>query len=260
MALLRGIERIGTTLLGGFREVGETLILLFQAIVWFFRPPSRFRLYLEQPEFVGAGSFFIVFLTGTFTGLVLAMQLMDGFARFRAESLTGSTIAIALTRELGPVLTGLIVTGRVASAMATELGTMRVTEQIDALHTMAVNPIQYLVVPRMFACVIMLPVLTMFFNVLGVAGSYVVTVQTMGVDAGAFMARIHRLLQSSDVTVGVIKSVIFGMTISLVACKKGFDASGGARGVGRATTQAVVTNFIAIFALDYIITALSFGR
>ena len=209
-------------------------------------------------EFVGAGSFFIVFLTGTFAGLVLALQLVDGFGRFNAETLVGSTIAIALTRELGPVLTGLIVTGRVASAMATELGTMRVTEQIDALYTMAVNPVQYLVVPRVIAGLTMIPILTIFFNVLGITSAYYISVNMLGIDAGSFMRNINQYLQPRDVTIGIVKSIVFGVTITLVACYKGFNASGGARGVGQATTSAVVFNFIAIFVIDYVITVVAF--
>jgi len=172
--------------------------------------------------------------------------------------LVGSTIAIALTRELGPVLTGLIVTGRVASAMATELGTMRVTEQIDALYTMAVNPVQYLVVPRVIAGLTMIPILTIFFNVLGITSAYYISVNMLGIDAGSFMRNINQYLQPRDVTIGIVKSIVFGVTITLVACYKGFNASGGARGVGQATTSAVVFNFIAIFVIDYVITVVAF--
>ncbi len=233
-------------------------IMLGQALGWLVRPPFRLGLTLKQMEFVGAGSFFIVLLTGTFAGLVLALQLVDGFSRFNSETLAGSTIAMALTRELGPVLTGLIVTGRVASAMATELGTMRVTEQIDALQTMAVDPIQYLVLPRVIAGVVMIPILTMFFNALGMMSAYWIGVDVLGIDAGAWMRNIGEILDPSDITIGVIKSVVFGLLITTVACHKGFNAKGGARGVGQATTDAVVFNFIAIFLVDYIITALDF--
>jgi phospholipid/cholesterol/gamma-HCH transport system permease protein len=259
MGLVSTIERIGNSLLRLIEEIGGMALMFGQAIRWLFRRPVRVRLFLQQMEFVGAGSFFIVFLTGTFTGLVLSLQLLEGFGRFGAESLTGSTIAIALARELGPVTTGLIVTGRVASAIATEIGSMRVTEQIDALYTMAVNPIQYLVVPRVVAGVIMLPILTVFFTVLGMMSSYYVVVEVMGIDAGTYMRRINTLLKSSDIMIGLIKSVVFGLTITVIACYKGFNATGGARGVGLATTQAVVYNFIAIFILDYVMTALMFN-
>lgn len=259
MAVVRLIQRIGQFFLDLLQEAGAMVIMLVQAIGWMLRPPFRLSLVIRQMEFVGAGSFFIVFLTGTFSGLVLALQLIEGFGRFNAQGLVGSTIAIALCRELGPVLTGLIVTGRVASAMATEIGTMRVTEQIDALYTMAVNPIQYLVVPRVLAGLAMVPLLTMFFNVLGLSAAYYVTVDVMGVDAGMFMNNIHKYLRPEDITAGVYKSVVFGVLITTVACFKGFNAEGGARGVGQATTEAVVFNFIAIFVLDYIITVMTFA-
>jgi len=258
VAIVRGIERIGAFIIALVSEIGDMTIMLFSAIAWLFRPPLRLSLFLRQMEFVGAGSFLIVFLTGTFAGLVLALQLVDGFGRFNAETLVGSTIAIALTRELGPVLTGLIVTGRVASAMATELGTMRVTEQIDALYTMAVNPVQYLVVPRVIAGLTMIPILTIFFNVLGITSAYYISVNMLGIDAGSFMRNINQYLQPRDVTIGIVKSIVFGVTITLVACYKGFNASGGARGVGQATTSAVVFNFIAIFVIDYVITVVAF--
>jgi phospholipid/cholesterol/gamma-HCH transport system permease protein len=259
MGLAQTVERIGQSLIAFLEEVGGMVLMLAQTIRWFFRPPVRIWLYFQQLEFVGAGSLFIVFLTGTFTGLVLSLQLLEGFSRFGAESLTGSTVAIALAREIGPVLTGLIVTGRVASAIATELGTMRVTEQIDALYTMAVNPIQYLVVPRVLAGVIMVPILTLLFVVLGVCSSYYVVVVVMGVDAGDYMRRVNQFLKGSDIIIGIIKGLVFGLTITVIACYKGFNASGGARGVGKATTQAVVYNFIAIFILDYVLTVLMYN-
>lgn len=255
---ISAIEGLGKRVLDFFTGVGAIVILFVRSLGWLFRPPFRISLFLQQMEFVGAGSFFIVFLTGTFSGLVLALQLIDGFGRFQAETLVGSTIAIALCRELGPVLTGLIVAGRAASAMATELGTMKVTEQIDALETMAVSTTHYLVVPRLVAGIVMIPILTMLFNVLGLLASYYVSVEVMAIDPGSYLRNINKYLTSRDVTVGVLKSVVFGATIALVACHKGLTASGGARGVGTATTDAVVSNFIAIFVLDYVLTVLAF--
>jgi len=258
--VVRAIERVGQGLITLITEVGGMSLLLLSSLRWLFRRPLRIGLWLQQMEFVGAGSFFIVFLTGTFTGLVLALQLVDGFGQFGAESLTGSTIAKALTLELGPVLTALIVTGRVASAMATELGTMRVTEQIDALQTLAVDPIQYLVLPRLVAGLTMIPILTMFFNVLAMVAAYYIAVHGLQVEPGSYMRGIRTYLTPRDITIGVTKSAIFGLTIPLVACYRGYTASGGARGVGRATTQAVVTNFVAIFVLDYCVTIVAFAR
>ncbi len=256
--MTRGLEQVWQRVGGLLRDIGELTILAGQSLAWLPRRPWRAQLFLQQMEFVGAGSLFIVFLTGTFSGLVLALQLIEGFGRFKAESLVGSTIAIALCRELGPVLTALIVAGRAASAMATEIGTMRVTEQIDALKTMAVSPIHYLVVPRLVAGVLMLPLLTMLFIVLGMLASYYVAVEVMRIDPGSYMRNINRYLSPRDISVGVVKSVVFGATISLIACHRGLAASGGARGVGAATTAAVVSSFIAIFVLDYVITAAAF--
>ncbi|HIA00340.1 MAG TPA: ABC transporter permease, partial [Myxococcales bacterium] len=175
-----------------------------------------------------------------------------------AEGAIANVVVLSITRELGPVLAGLMVAGRVGAAIAAELGTMRVTEQIDALYTMAVNPIQYLVVPRVLAGIIMVPILTIFFTVLGILSSYYVVVIVMGVDAGTYMRNLNQFLKSSDIMIGLVKSLVFGLTITVIACYKGMNASGGAKGVGAATTEAVVSNFIAIFVLDYVLTALMY--
>ena len=232
------------------------IILLLRAMRALFSRPFRGHLFVRHMEFIGAGSFFIVFLTGTFTGLVLALQLLDGFSRFQAEGLTGATMSLALCREMGPVLTALIVTGRVGSSMATELGTMRVTEQIDALKTMAVNPVQYLITPRIIACITMVPILTMFFTVVALVSAEYIVVDVMNVDRGLYKGNIQQFLTNRDIVIGLVKSVVFGATIATVSCFKGYKARGGARGVGDATTQSVVFSFIAIFILDYVITAI----
>ena len=177
---------------------------------------------------------------------------------FGAETLVGSTVALALTRELGPVLTSLMVTGRAGSAMAAELGTMRVTEQIDALYVMAVNPIQYLVLPRLIAAVFMLPVLTVVGDFVGIVGGYVVGVRILDINEGIFIAKILEYMEFSDISMGLIKSSVFGLILSLIGCYKGFYTSGGAEGVGRATTEAVVTASVLILAADYILTAIMF--
>jgi len=207
-------------------------------------------------DFVGFGSLFIVLLTGFFTGAVFAYQSAYAFRLFSAESLVGATVAIAITRELGPVLTGLMVTGRVASAMATELGTMRVTEQIDAMSTMAVNPVQYLIVPRVLATFMLMPALCVLFDFIGILGSFVVGVGLLGIDFGPFSARIEDLLQVQDILNGLVKAAVFGIVISFVGCFKGYYASGGAKGVGEATTAAVVISSISILILDYFLTVL----
>ncbi len=215
--------------------LGLVIVFFFATIKQGLKPPYRVRLIFQQLEFVGVGSLFIILLTGIFTGAVFTLQSVSAFAKFSAQSLVGATVTLALTRELAPVLTSLMVTGRVGSAMATELGTMRVTEQIDAMEVMAIDPISYLVVPRVFAGAIMVPVLTMIFDFVGVLGSYLIGVLYNGIDEGAFLSRIQRWLEPADIFQGLIKAFVYGVVITLVGCYKGFNAGGGARGVGQAT-------------------------
>ncbi len=249
-------ERIGTAVLDFFEEVGAAAMLSVRTIVWALRPPLRLGLLLNQCEFVGVGSLFIVLLTGTFTGLVFALQSSFAFAKFNAEGLVGATVVISLCRELAPVLTGLMVTGRAGSAMATELGTMRVTEQIDALETFAISPVQYLVVPRVLALILMMPLLTMLFNYVGFLGAFVISVYQAGINEGTFMGRIHRIVVLTDLLGGLAKSVVFGGIIGIIACHKGMTASGGSRGVGLAATSTVVNCSVAILVVDYFLTTI----
>jgi len=239
-------------------EIGQTVLLLFQVLFWMVRPPFRFSLLFRAMEFVGVESLFIIVLTGSFSGAVMALQGIYAFGLLDLETLVGGSVALALSRELSPVLAALMVTGRAGSAMATEIGTMRVTEQIDAMETMAVNPIQYLVVPRVLATTLMLPALCVLFTAVGMAGCYLVTVVWWNVDEGLFMAKIRDFMSVNDITSGVLKAAVFGATLSLIGCYKGYNASGGARGVGTATTSAVVQASVLIFVLDYLLTALMF--
>jgi phospholipid/cholesterol/gamma-HCH transport system permease protein len=236
--------------------LGEIILFFFATVRQGIKPPYRVRLIFQQLEFVGVGSLFIILLTGIFTGAVFTLQSVSAFAKFSAQSLVGATVTLALTRELAPVLTSLMVTGRVGSAMATELGTMRVTEQIDAMEVMAIDPVSYLVVPRVIAGAVMVPVLTMIFDFVGVVGSYLVGVLYNGIDEGAFLSRIQRWLEPADIFQGLIKAFVYGIVITLVGCYKGFNAGGGARGVGQATTDAVVIGSISIFILNYFLTAI----
>ena len=245
------LKKISTSVAG----LGNVLIFFFATLKQGVKPPYRVRLIFQQLEFVGVGSLFIILLTGVFTGAVFTLQSVSAFAKFSAQSLVGATVTLALTRELAPVLTSLMVTGRVGSAMATELGTMRVTEQIDAMEVMAIDPVSYLVVPRVFAGAVMVPVLTMIFDFVGVLGSYLVGVMYNGIDEGAFLSRIQRWLEPADIFQGLIKAFVYGIVITLVGCYKGFNAGGGARGVGQATTDAVVAGSISIFVLNYFLTA-----
>ncbi|MEW5911753.1 MAG: ABC transporter permease [Thermodesulfobacteriota bacterium] len=255
---MRLFEFLGRIFLRMLDEAGELLLLLLQAVLWLLRPPFRIRVVFKQMEFVGVKSLNVVILTGAFTGGVFALQSYHGFSLFGAESLVGSTVALALTRELGPVLTSLMVTGRAGSAMAAELGTMRVTEQIDALYVMAVNPVQYLVLPRMLASVVMLPVLTIIADFVGIVGGYLVGVHLLGINSGIFIAKIIEYMEFSDISMGLIKASFFGLILSLVGCYKGFYTTGGAEGVGRATTEAVVLGSVLILASDYVLTAIMF--
>ncbi len=247
-------------LLSPFVEIGALFKLLWEALFWGIRPPYRARLFVESMEFIGVGSIFIISLTAFFVGAVLALQLVDGFRDFGAESQSGAVIGLALAREVGPVFAALMVTSRAGSAMTTEIGSMRVTNQIDALVTMAVNPVQYLVVPRLLAGFVMLPVLTMLFNIVGVFGAFLVAVSLLGLDPGVFMDRLKWLVDWDDVSQGLIKAMVFGVAVTLIACRQGFHAQGGAAGVGRATNRAVVQSAIAILMLDYLVTGLVLGE
>lgn len=234
--------------------VGATVLLAFQVVVWALRPPYRVRQLVASLDFVGVQSFFIVALTGVFTGMVFALQTVYGFRRFSAEGMVGGVVAISLTREISPVFAGLMVTSRAGSAMAAELGNMRVTEQIDAIATMGVSPIQYLVVPRVLAAVFMLPILCVLFTLVGMAGAYAVAVNLLNVDPGVFVERIRTLVEPKDIFMGLVKSGVFGFLIATISCKQGFYASGGAKGVGLATTRAVVQSAVAILVSNYLIT------
>jgi len=256
--MIRFIEAVGRGLIRFVEEFGLVMFLFLATIVWMLRPPIRIRAIFKQMEFVGVNSLLVVILTGMFTGGVLAFQAYHGFRLFSAESLVGSTVALAMTRELGPVLTSLMVTGRAGSAMAAELGTMRVTEQIDALYTMATNPIKYLVVPRIIAGVLMLPVLTIIADFVGIIGGYLVGVGLLKINSGIYVAKMIQLVELDDIFNGLVKSACFGLILSLVGCYKGFYTRGGAQGVGKATTQAVVVASVSILVCDYFLTAAMF--
>jgi phospholipid/cholesterol/gamma-HCH transport system permease protein len=252
------VDRLGRAVLENVEEMGKILLLFLSVLAWMFRPPLKLRNILKQMEFVGVKSIFVVVLTGTFTGMVLALQGYHGFKMFSAESLVGSTVALGMTRELGPVLTSLMVTARAGSAMAAELGTMRVTEQIDALYVMAANPVKHLIVPRVIAGFLMVPLLTAVSDFMGILGGYFVGVHILNINSGVFIRNITRLVDLNDIYSGLVKAATFGLILSLVGCYKGFNTSGGAEGVGRATTEAVVLASISILVSDYFLTAIMF--
>ncbi len=252
------IDRFGRAVLDNIEEMGKIFILFLSVLMWMVRPPLKLRLIFKQMEFVGVKSIFVVVLTGTFTGMVMALQGYYGFRMFNAESLVGSTVALGMTRELGPVLTALMVTARAGSAMAAELGTMRVSEQIDALSVMAVNPVKHLIVPRIIAGVIMLPALTIVSDFMGILGGYFVGVPILNINEGAFVKNITKMVDLNDIYNGLIKAAFFGLILSLIGCYKGFNTTGGAEGVGKATTEAVVLASISILISDYFLTAIMF--
>ncbi len=239
-----------------FDDFGATLLLGAKELSWAVRPPFRFGELIGALAFIGVGSTFIVALVGLFTGMAFTVSVIVAFREFSAEGMVGGVVALALARELAPVLAAVVVTARAGSTMASELGTMRVTEQIDAITTMGVSPVQYLVVPRVVATTLMLPLLATCFGVAGHGGAYLVAVVWQGIDPGLFFDKVHQFMRVSDLRMMAYKSVVFGFVLSVVCCKKGFYASGGARGVGEATAKAVVASIVAIFALDYVLTTL----
>ena len=237
--------------------LGELSLFSAQAVVAIVRRPYRIGLLMVQLDFMSFGSMFVVGLTGLFTGMVLALQMVYAFGLFNAQSLVGATVELSLSRELAPIFTCIVLVARVGSAVATELGTMRVTEQIDALETMAVDPINYLVVPRIVAAAIAAPLLTMLFNAIALFGAYGIAVWVKDMSPGTFLNRLQYLVEVKDITNGLGKAALIGFVVILIACYRGYRAGGGARGVGIATTQAVVGGLVAIFAIDYVYTAIS---
>jgi phospholipid/cholesterol/gamma-HCH transport system permease protein len=237
-------------------DVGATVLLAGQMLTWLVRPPYRWAQLLIALDFVGAGSTFIVALVGLFTGMAFTVSTVVAFRQFSAEGMVGGVVALALARELAPVLASVVVTARAGSTMASELGSMRVNEQIDAITTMGVSPIQYLVAPRVVATALMLPLLAICFGVAGMGGAYLVAVVWQDIDPGVFFDRIRAFVQMSDLRMLTVKSAVFGLIVSTICCKKGFYAKGGARGVGEATAKAVVSSIVAIFAADYVLTTL----
>ncbi len=255
-AALRILGRAASPLVAFLTTVGEHVLLLRQAVAWLFRRPFRPRLFLEQMEFVGVGSLPIVMLVGFFTGAVSSFQAAVGLAIFQQQRWVGFVVGISLAWELAPVFASLMITARAGSAMATELGSMRITEQIDALVTFAVSPVQYLVTPRIVASVLMLPLMTMVFNVLGLFGCYVVAIVVSDIDLGPVLDLFRHRINPIDYVRGLIKAVIFGLTMALTACYQGFNVRGGAKEVGRATTRAVVSSSVSILVIDYFLTVI----
>jgi phospholipid/cholesterol/gamma-HCH transport system permease protein len=253
--MVRLIELLGHYITVFAEELGSLLLLFYSTIKQMILPPFEIRNTFKQMLEIGVRSVPVVLITAVFTGMVLALQTYTGFKRFGAEALVGSVVALSMTREMGPVLTGLIVAGRAGAAMAAELGTMRVTEQIDALETLATNPIKYLIVPRFLSAIVMLPALTIVSDIIGILGGYAITVGFYGTSSTVYWHRTWNYLEVNDINNGLIKACFFGGSIALICCYKGFAASGGAEGVGKATTGAVVVSFMTILVSDYFLSA-----
>ena len=251
---VRAVDALWAKPLTAVETVGEHLVLFGQSMFWLFRRPFRPMIFIEAMQFVGVESLLIVSLIGTFVGMVFSLQLVSAMRQFGADAFVGATLGIALTRELAPVFTCIVVAARAGAGMATELGSMRITEQIDALATLAVNPVQYLVTPRVVATTIMAPLLTMLFICVGMFGGYAVAVWLLDVDRGLFLERARWIVDSSDLIQGLVKATIFGCALSVISCAQGYNASGGAKGVGIGTTRAVVGSFVTILILDYFLT------
>lgn len=251
-------EHIGHAAITFVEELGSLVLFFIHTLYWLIRPPVFLRQLFKQMEFIGVRSSSVILLTGMFTGMVTSLQSHYGFSLFGAEALVGSTTALGILRELGPVLAGLMVTARAGSAMTAEIGTMKVTEQIDALTVMAVNPYQYLIIPRIIAAIIMMPLLTLVFDSIGIIGSYLVGVELLDIDKGIFMARIVEYVDYGDLFSGLFKSACFGAILSIVGCYKGFTTTGGAEGVGKSTTNSVVISSVSILIADYFLTAIMY--
>ncbi len=258
VGLIRSIGAFGVRQILGAGRLGLFFLFTIRGI---FLPPGKFWPVVKQIEFIGTKSFLVIGFTAAFTGMVLALQGYYTLSMFGSEGLLGSAVAISLIRELGPVLSALMVTGRAGSAIAAEIGIMRIEEQVDALECMAIDPYSYLIVPKFAACIIALPLLTAFCNVIGILGGYLVGVQLLGVSAGSFWSGVNASVEWKDIYMGIIKSVCFSVLIIWISTYKGFyagvdEGSFGPEEVSRATTNAVVLSSISVLISDYVITSI----
>ncbi|HEY8130328.1 MAG TPA: ABC transporter permease [Thermoanaerobaculia bacterium] len=250
------LENIGLIFLRLFEQTGLWFRMLWRTIRGAVQPPFEIQEWLRQMVRVGVESVPVVFLTTMFTGMVFALETYTGFHRVHAESFVGSAVALSMLRELSPVLVGLMVTGRVGSSMAAEIGTMRVTEQIDALKALATEPVQYLFVPRVISGIVMLPFLVILGDALGIGGGYLVAVKLLGVNAVVYKQNTFQFINMQDLWSGVIKAATFGLILTLTGCVRGYYTTGGAEGVGRSTTRAVVSASLIILLTDFFLTKL----
>lgn len=235
-------------------QIGAHVMLFMSSVRWLFKPPFRLGVLIEAMEYIGVQSLLIVVMIGLFVGMVFALQLTSALRTFGTEGFVGATLGIAVTRELSPVFTSIVIAARAGAGMATELGSMRITEQIDALATLAVNPVQYLVTPRVLAGTLMVPLMSLLFVAMAMSGGYGVAVWLEHVDPGVFVENARWLVDTKDLVQGIVKATVFGTALTVISCTQGFNASGGAKGVGIGTTRAVVGSFVTILILDYFLT------
>jgi phospholipid/cholesterol/gamma-HCH transport system permease protein len=252
------LQSIGALLEAAFMHSGAYASTLLKVVRSMASPPWYPKLFLQQAEEVGVQSLPVVLLTALFTGMVLALQSYVGFHRFGAESMVATVVSLSMLRELGPVLVGLMVAGRVGASFAAELGTMRVSEQIDALWTLSTDPFRYLIMPRVFAAVLMMPLLVALADAIGMFGGYIISVSFLDQTPAVYIENSTTFLKLNDLYSGLIKAAAFGGIIGIVSCSEGFNCNGGAQGVGRATTRAVVVSAMSILVFDYILTAWMF--
>ncbi len=257
-SLLLSVRRIGAVSLLSLRRIGRMGLFLAGAFFYTVTPPVKFSRVLKQIRFIGSQSVLVILLTGAFAGMVLGLQGFYTLNRFGSTALLGPMIALTLIKELGPVFSGLMVTARAGSAVTAEIGIMRISEQIDALELMGLNPFRYLIVPNLVAAIIALPLLTAIFDVVGIFGGYLVGVKLLGVSGGTYFGEIPNYLDIKDILEGIYKSLSFGALIIWVCCYKGYYAGFGAEGVSKATTQAVVLSSVLILIWDYFMTSILF--
>ncbi len=258
--ILALLAAVGRAVIAACTETGKIALFAGAGLSHLARPPFYGRLFLNALLEIGYFSLPVVALTAVFTGMVLALQSYTGFSRFSAQGAVASLVVLSVTRELGPVLAGLMVAGRVGAAMAAELGTMRVTDQIDALTTLSTNPMKYLVAPRLLAGIIALPLLVLIADILGVLGGFIVSTAKLGFNPSVYVTNTVNFVQAGDVISGLAKAGVFGFLIALMGCYHGYNSKGGAQGVGAATTAAVVSASILILAFDYVLTEMFFTR
>ncbi|MBN9507825.1 MAG: ABC transporter permease [Alphaproteobacteria bacterium] len=259
-ALLDGLAALGRGAFAACRFAGALTLFALAGVSHLLRPPFHLRAFLRAFVEFAYFSLPVVALTAVFTGMVLALQSSTGLSRFSAESAMPNLVVLSITRELGPVLAGLMVAGRVGAAMAAEIGTMRVTDQIDALTTLSTNPMKYLVAPRLLAGLLALPLLVLVADILGVLGGFIIATVSLGFNRAIYLENTFNYMTTQDVVSGLTKAAVFGFVIALLGCYHGYRSRGGAQGVGAATTSAVVGASILILAFDYVLTELFFAR